>query len=524
MKPLPKQSAIIVWFKRDLRTVDHAPLAEGVKHGLPVIPLYVVEPEYWNLPDSSFRHWAFVRDSLINLREQLERLGQPLVVRSGNITDVLSDYSRKFKIERILTHEETGNHWTFQRDLSVIKWCKERSILLTEYPSNGVVRRLRSRDDWQKNHSNRMNREIIPEPASINGLEGLDVGEIPTARHPCFQWEVVGKVQRGGRSEALKVLDSFLHERASNYRFSISKPDKAVTGCSRLSPHITWGTLSMKEIFHATWGAMGELKKKSESGSKRQLQGLSAFVSRLYWHCHFMQKLEDEPEIEFSCMHRGFEGMRSEVNQEFFNAWHKGETGYPLVDACMRSLHQKGWLNFRMRAMVVSFAAYNLWLDWRVISPALARLFTDYEPGIHYSQLQMQSGVTGINTTRIYNPIKQSMDQDPEGNFIRKYVPELSELPNEFIHKPWEIDPLFQKQYSFKMGITYPRPIVDWSVTMREAKSKITERRKQVDYKMIKKEVLEKHASRKNNDRDNRARKRASVKNGNDRQMEMELG
>lgn len=138
-----------------------------------------------------------------------------------------------------------------------------------------------------------------------------------------------------------------------------------------------------------------------------------------------MQKMEDEPEIEFRNFVRSFDGLREEHwNEEYFAAWCEGRTGYPLVDACMRALRATGWINFRMRAMLVSFASYHLWLHWLRPAAFLARQFTDYEPGIHYAQFQMQSGTTGINTLRIYSPDKQLADQDPEGEFVRRWVPE----------------------------------------------------------------------------------------------------
>ena len=187
-------------------------------------------------------------------------------------------------------------------------------------------------------------------------------------------------------------------------------------------------------------------------------------------------------------MHPAFEGMREpHFNKDFFEAWKTGYTGYPLIDACMRSLHENGWITFRMRAMLVSFASYHLWLDWRETAPFLAQLFTDYEPGIHYSQFQMQSGVTGINAIRMYNPIKQSYDHDPTGKFIRRYVPELSGISDSLIHQPWEIQ---------NPPINYPRPIVDHDIAIKYARAEISKRWKENNFKELSKEINKKLGSR----------------------------
>ena len=145
--------------------------------------------------------------------------------------------------------------------------------------------------------------------------------------------------------------------------------------------------------------------------------------------------MEDLRSIEWKNIHPIYDKLERETAySENFERWKRGETGFPFVDACMRSLISTGWINFRMRAMLVSFASYNLWIDWRQTSLYLARLFSDYEPGIHYSQVQMQSGTTGINTIRIYNPIKQGLEHDPQGKFIKKWVPELRHMTRANVH------------------------------------------------------------------------------------------
>ena len=177
-------------------------------------------------------------------------------------------------------------------------------------------------------------------------------------------------------------------------------------------------------------------------------------------------------------MHRAYDGLRPLVpDAARLAAWTQGETGLPFVDACMRYLTATGWLNFRMRAMLVSVASYHLWLDWRATGHVLARRFTDYEPGIHWSQVQMQSGTTGINTVRIYNPIKQGQDQDPNGLFTRRWVPELRDIPDAYLHEPWKAPNAGQV-----LGALYPHPIVDPQAAARAARDRVWAVRQQDGY------------------------------------------
>ncbi|MEC7190380.1 MAG: FAD-binding domain-containing protein, partial [Pseudomonadota bacterium] len=273
----------------------------------------------------------------------------------------------------------------------------------------------------------------------------------------------------------------------------MSAPQSASKVCSRLSPHISFGTLSVREVEKAV------VERRAQLGPQDQMfkRSLSSFSSRLVWRCHFMQKLEDQPDLDRVCMHHGFEGLREPFhNSEFLQAWCQGQTGYPFVDACMRSLNQSGWLNFRMRAMLVSFAAYHLWLDWRQFGPHLARQFTDYEPGIHYSQLQMQSGVTGINTLRIYNPVKQSYDQDPEGKFIRKWVPELADVNLQWLHEPWKMSSELNHHAASPLGKHYPFPLVINETAMKQARARMRDARRVDGFADIARQVYARLGSR----------------------------
>ena len=459
----------VVWFKRDLRVHDHAPLLAAAARG-PVLPVYVVEPDLWRQPDSSFRHWHFVQSSLRDLTDALRALGGALHVERGDVIEVLRQLKTRIGTFELCSHEETGNAWAFTRDRGVAAWCRAEGISWHEFPANGVVRRLRNRDGWATTRNAVMTAPIAASPTQIRFVQLVNVSTMHEQTLAMLEEPVSGRppvshVQAGGRHEGLAVLESFLRSRSSRYMRTISKPGVSARHCSRLSAHIAYGTLSVREIDQAAAARQAWLAAEPNPGSADWARQLQAFRSRLAWRCHFVQKLEQQPEIEFRCMHLAFEGMReSEFRTDFFDAWCEGRTGYPLIDACMRSLQANGWITFRMRALLVSFASYHLWLGWRRTAPVLARLFTDYEPGIHYSQFQMQSGVTGINAVRMYNPVKQSIEHDPEGKFIRRYLPELRDLADELIHEPWKAD---------SPPRDYPHRMVDHEDAARTARKKM---------------------------------------------------
>lgn len=492
---MPKSNIQIVWFKRDLRVRDHAPLYTATQSEIPTLPLYIVEPDYWQQQFASRRHWHFLYDCLHELRSDCQKLGQSLCVRVGNVTAVLDDLAQHYSIQQIHAHEETGNGWTYARDKAVIRWCKEQSVPMHEYPSNGVVRRLKNRDDWSKIRNARMAEALIPKPCHIIPVAGVDEGVIPLKDAALFGDDVPGITQMGGRRAGIQTLKTFLAERGQSYIYSLSAPGRSEKHCSRISPHLAWGTLSVREVVHANKNRRAALH---DDEAKLWKRNLSAFGSRLSWRCHFIQKIEDQPAIEYQCMHPAFEGMReTDYNEAYYQAWAQGHTGYPFIDACMRNLIYEGWITFRMRAMLVSFASYHLWLDWRKTGYHLAKLFTDYEPGIHYSQLQMQSGVTGINTLRIYNPIKQSQEHDPDGTYIKQWVPELVNVPKTWIHEPWLMSDDIQDKADCIIGHDYPAPIVEHSVATKAARHNISLVRRQDGFRDQASHVYQKLGSRK---------------------------
>lgn len=288
-------------------------------------------------------------------------------------------------------------------------------------------------------------------------------------------------------------MTDFLQQRSARYRGGISSPLTAPDACSRLSAHLAFGTLGLREVVQATRARMHD----AELAGTRQHAGLAAFLSRLHWHCHFIQKLETEPAIEHHNMHRGYNGLREpEHHPAHLLALMEGRTGWPMVDACVAMLRETGWLNFRMRSMLVSVAAYPLWLHWRPVGEWLAREFLDYEPGIHWSQMQMQSGTTGINTTRVYNPVKQAQDHDPHGRFVRHWIPALQRVPDTWLFQPWLMPPDLQERMGLRPGVDLVEPLVDLETATRRAKDRVHALRARGEVQAGQADIVRRHGSK----------------------------
>ena len=494
----------VVWFKRDLRVHDHAALDSAIRQG-PILALYCWEPAIWQEMDASLAQQSFVGESLRSLRAALKQMNIPLHISATGIIETLNFLYKNQLVSELHSHEETGNLASYSIDRAVSDWCKAHRIIWHQYSQNGVVRRLENRDDWHMMWEERMQAPLVTLKKSDAQHPMIELPKHPVTR---ARGEDKPKRQLGGRESGLATLNSFLSQRAIDYRGGISSPIKAEEASSRISPYLAWGCLSMREVIQASRLAIAKNKSEGLSPQHPLIRGLQSFESRLHWHCHFMQKLESEPTLEIHHMHNAHINMRDEalndsVSRIRLEAWCQGQTGWPLVDACLAMLSKQGWINFRMRAMLISTASYLLWLHWRETGLHLAREFVDYEPGIHWPQVQMQSGSTGINALRIYNPIKQAKDQDPRAQFVRKWIPALRRVPDIWIFEPHLMPCSLQVQYGCVLEKDYPLPMVDIQQAIRHAKLQIAMVRKQHSDKSETNHILHKHGSRssRHNDR-----------------------
>lgn len=477
------------WVKRDARLRDNEALARACTEAKSVLPIYIFEPMLRTGPDWGPAHSYAVRESMTRLRKNLQHHGSNLWIRSGSAVAELAALHRVYPFTTLYSHQEVGLNHTFVRDQAVAAWCRHARVVWKEIPQNGIVRPVSSRDTWQRHFQAVLDTPHIALPDRLG--ESMPTEHIPIGRIPdeatlgitinTTDWPEVGE------RAAAETLSSFLFRRGHAYSGGISSMLTAPTACSRLSVHFAWGTLSLRQAWQAAQRRLNTVEQAENPAWKRSLP---KFQSRLYWHAHFVQKLEDEVMLEFipanTVFHTTLPVVTGAECEERITAWREGMTGFPAIDAAMRYYRRYGWLNFRSRAMITSFAVHALRIPWQQVQYELAKFMIDYVPGINTTQVQMQTGVTGMNTIRVYSPMKQMADHDADALFITRHIPELQNFSATDIAS-------FQAR---SLG-AYPSPIIDFKAETKIMKDALYALKKSPAGRQAATQVYQKHGSRK---------------------------
>ncbi len=511
----------LVWLKRDLRLQDHEPLRRALSEATaesPVLLCYLHEPEFLRAADASAQQVGFVEETLDELDTHLARLGTQVLRLCADAVPALEALAAVRPVHGLWAHQETTHSPGFARDRKVLAWARRHSVPVNELPQNAVRRGAQRLQPWKfsaylesaaispmwdlldigKEHRGRFLSLAdirLLRQALCRRLPGAEDSPVTHLR----QHEAAGRLDgmpepvlgakddkplrvRGGRSWALEQLRRFVEvDNLLQYPSSISSPLTAMERCSHWSAYLAWGVVSDREVFQAVTRAVTEAA--AAGADANALTGVARFFTeRLYWRTAYLQMMEDTPSLDQTGGLPIFNNLReSERMSGWLQAWASGRTGFPLIDAAMRMLNATGWLNMRLRGTVTSFALNDLWLPWREVGLVLAREFLDYEPAIHWNQLQIHAGVSKYSGPLTYDVVKQAREHDAQGLFVRQWVPELAEVPLEHLFEPWKMPARVQAASRCVLGADYPLPLVRYPAANDAARRRVAALREGLD-------------------------------------------
>lgn len=416
----------LVLFDKDLRVNDHQPFAEAVKFG-EVLPLYIHDPSVWNSNGFSARHFQFVIEGLEELSRQFTVNGGRMFFAIGEVEKILDVLLETYGSLSIFKHKASR---------IVQQWAESNHQNCNVY---GHEYEKKAAKGLKKQWEQYMNEPIISPPKNIiipDRIPEVLFTDLKKFHNVKIQGNRIRFGQQGGELNAIETLDTFLEERFLNYIENSDKPIPSSLSSSRLSAYITWGNISVRTVYQKT-------RDRLECISGEDKKQLEYFLAKLYSR----EKILNES-FGYVTPHRPGTGEKDQ--HEELLRWLSGKSGIPFMDAAMRSLHKTGWLNFTLRGMAASFACNTLKLDCTKVSMELAGLFLDYQPEIH--EYLMHEHIDK-GKLKLVDPVKMGKKLDPDGNLIKRYIPELSQLSSKYIHEPWLYPGFYQ--------LGYETPIVD---------------------------------------------------------------
>lgn len=452
---------IIVWFRRDLRVRDHVPLQAAAATGAPVVPLFIVDTALIDRLTSDGAAFDFQAECLRDLDQGLAAIGGRLIVRRGTpeavhtalieeINPAALYFARDYEpAARSRDAVITGLYR--QRGIDVLTFADcvmhEPGDLLTGDGKPYVVFTPYARA-WK--------RLPVHPPAGMPArLTTPDIAStpIPDAQALGRPVTIPAPMCKGGESAAAARWQQFLDRSVGEYQTGRDHP--AEEGTSRMSPYLRFGCISVRRMFH-------DCAERSHTPGPKGVEGLGKYVDELIWREFYQSVLYHFPHLLESNYREEFNRLPWRFDERTFTAWREGRTGFPLVDAGMRELHQTGWMHNRVRMVVASFLTKDLMHDWKLGAGVFEEKLLDIETASNNGGWQWAAS-TGVDPRplRIFNPRLQSERFDADGTYIRRFVPELSRIPGKYIHAPHELPPLLQEEYGCVIGRDYPSPLVD---------------------------------------------------------------
>ncbi|MEH1956447.1 FAD-binding domain-containing protein [Nostoc sp.] len=474
----------LLWFRRDLRLSDNEIVTLATANDAAVLPLFIIDPWFYQWVDVGKARVRFLFESLENLDSNLRKLGSRLYLFEGNSTDILQGLTKQLLHlgyrPKLWFNRDVQIEYGISRDKSIVDFYKQLNL---DYHIglNNFLQLSDQRDEWFKEYYTYQRQPQHQRPQTFNTpqltlqLPQLTLEELQK-KYYSF-WAVNRVYFPGGETQTISTLNSFLKSRYQGYHWKLSRPMLSQLGAtSHLSPHLTFGTISTRTVYQSTKALAEELKTQPKAEFS-----LKAFRDRLRWHDSFTQRLYFHPEIAYQNRYREFDEWYTPLKlpsqkQELFQAWQQGMTGFPLVDASMRQLKTMGWMNFRMRAMCATFLTINCGISWHHGARHYMNYLVDGDLAINNWQWQMQAGATNplSDTFRIYNPSKNIAEKDPQGDFIYHWIPEL---------RGYSLLEIEQGKY---IDISnYPKAILDWSKTRKVNGKVVSDLRKQTKQRLL---------------------------------------
>ena len=457
---IPEYARALVWFRRDLRDYDHAALYHALKRARQVFCVFIFDREILDaLPSPEDRRVAFIHHSVTELQQALAQHGGGLIVRYGQARDEIVLLATELGANAVyLNHDDDPA--SLARDAAVGAALADNGIATHHYKDAVIF----ERDEVLTGagtpfsvftpYKNAWLKKITPfylhaYPVDIY-LDRLAAHSTPI---PCLQdmgfapLTQTGRIPATGMSGGRQLLDDFL-QRIDQYHETRDFP--AVKGPSYLSVHLRFGTVSVRQLAAAAYQQSG--------------RGAQTWLSELIWRDFYHQILAHRPDVaEGVSFKPQYNSLPWPNPPGHFEAWANARTGYPLVDAAMRQINQTGYMHNRLRMVAASFLTKDLLVDWRLGEQYFADKLIDFDLAANSGGWQWAASV-GCDAQpwfRIFNPVTQSERFDPQGKFIRRYLPELACLPDKFIHAPWTLPGAEQQKLGCVLGRDYPLPIVD---------------------------------------------------------------